>query len=118
MVLQSDLEALAARLTAAGIAASTDPRNVHPPAVLLLPERLEPRTSCKVRAVVRVLVIAPGPGHGDALEWLDSAADKVWAALGRMPLQLTSYDAPATGAPLLAYEGTLNLDLALGKADQ
>lgn len=111
MVLADELEAIAGKITAEGVAATTDVRNLHPPAVLVLPERVEPRTSCLVRAIIRVVILAPGPGNLDALQWTDTALSAVWAAVGRHPAQLASYDSPATGAALLAYEVTITRDL-------
>lgn len=106
------LQGLAAAIAAQGVRACTDPRDASPPVVLLLPNRIEPRTMDRARAVVRAVLIAPGPGNGDALAWLDDALPAVWAAAGRMlPAQLTAWDSPHTGTELLAYEVEITADL-------
>lgn len=110
-MLADHLDAIAGKIAAEGVAATTDPRNLHPPAVLVVPETVEPRTSCITRATFRVIAVAPGPGHGDALAWLDTALTAVWAAVGRTRARLAAYESPASGVPLLAYELTYTHDL-------
>lgn len=114
MMLGAVVADLAARITAAGIPAATDPRNFHPPAVLVIPDRCEPRSTTLARVTVRILIASAGPGHGDAVQWLDRALGVVWQVVGRYPAQLTAIDSPATGAPLLAYEVTFTTDTEIG----
>ena len=114
-MLAAHLADIAGKITAEGVTATTDPRNLHPPAVLVVPETVEPRTSCVYRATFRVIAVAPGPGHGDALAWLDGALGAVWAAVGRSRARLAAYESPASGAPLLAYELTYTHDLTDGE---
>jgi hypothetical protein len=94
-------------IRAAGISTSTDPRDIHPPCALVVARTIRPKTSSRVEVEAEVLLIAPGVGNGDALEWLDGALAAVWAALPiRWPAELVATTGPGTGVKLLAYSLT------------
>lgn len=104
-MLRELVDDLAADLAAAGRPVATDPRNAHPPCVLVLPDRVEPRTSCRFDVELRVLLIAPGVGNGDALDVLDAMLSDVMAVLPRhAPAQLASWTSPHTGEQLLTWQ--------------
>ncbi len=104
MMIGAYLESVAQALRDAGLAATTDPRNAHPPCALVVPRTVTPRSGCLVRVGVEVLLIAPGPGNGDALAWLDEALATAWAAMPlRWPAQLVEFVSPHMGTPLLAW---------------
>ena len=108
--LTDALARLAADLTAAGLPATTDPRNFHPPAVLVLWDTVTPRTSCMARADVRLLAVAPGPSHGDALAWLDDAVAAIWSVIRPVEARMSVVEHPGTGAQLLGAELVHTLD--------
>lgn len=109
--LADALNKLAADITAAGLPATTDPRNFQPPAVLVLWDTTRPRgLSCSARADVRLLAVAPGPSHGDALAWVDDAVAAVWGILRPMETRMSVVEHPGTGASLLGAEMVYTVD--------
>lgn len=104
-MLTALVDELAAALATTGRHVATDPRNAHPPCVLVLPERVEPRTACRFDVELRVLLIAPGIGNGDALAVLDELLSDVMGALPRhTAAQLAAWTSPHTGEQLLAWQ--------------
>jgi hypothetical protein len=94
-----------AALTAAGLTATSEVRDAHPPCALVIPRSAQARTSCLVRLELAVLLISPGPAHGDAMAWLDRALAMAWQAIPHKPrATLGLWTSPHTGTPLLSYE--------------
>lgn len=92
-------------LITAGVSATGDPRNAHPPCALVSVESMTPRTATGLRAELVIVLIAPGAPNFDALTWLDSALDKAWQALEiRSSAGMGSYSSPHVGTDLLALE--------------
>jgi len=105
------IEETAGLLRAEGLTVATDPRNVSPPCVLVMARTLTPRSRGIVRAELVVQCIAPGVGHGDALQWLDQTLAAAWAALPTRPAAtLTAIESPQTGMAMLAYELVYEVD--------
>lgn len=90
-------------IRAAGISASTDPRDAVPPCALVMARAIAPRTSCRIAVEAEILLIAPGVGDGDAIEWLGGALDATWGAVGRWPAELTATALGRTKVLQLAY---------------
>jgi hypothetical protein len=97
------LSELVEAIRAAGISASTDPRDAVPPCALVMARAITPRTSCRVTVETEILLIAPGPGDGDAIEWLGDALDATWLAVGRWPGELTATALGRSKVLQLAY---------------
>lgn len=98
--------AVADVLTAAGIRATVDPRNVRPPCVWVAFTGATRRTTCTVAASVAATVMAPGPANLDALKAIDALAGQVQEALNAAGLpwsatELVDVESPATGDTLL-----------------
>jgi hypothetical protein len=112
--LRANRDAIAARLTAAGVErVTTDPRNVSPPCVLVgLPQRLT-RAGCGLEGVIPVHEIAAGPGNADAVGWLLDTAEQVAAVVPCSSVEPGSYS-PDPGAPgtLPAYVATTAINTA------
>lgn len=95
---------LATVLETGGIKATTDPRNVNAPMVVVgLPTITEWIGACVVNIDIPITAVAPGPGNLDAVEWL---LDTVAALLELFPFSLaspTSFEAVPGQQPLSAY---------------
>jgi hypothetical protein len=80
-----------------------DPREIHPPCVLVgAPTGLEP-AACGLAGVVPVLVIAAGPGNADALEVLLPLVEEVCAVIDMAgPATTTTYYVETSGETGLA----------------
>jgi hypothetical protein len=100
---------LADTLTAAGIPATVDVRDLNPPAVLIPPPELVWRFGKGAVCTWRIVAAAPNTGTGPAVGVLSDLVDRVQDALagavtGGRPVDLTD---PLGGAPLPGYELTL-----------
>jgi len=104
--LTAPIDELVAALIAEGLAATTDPRNAHPPCALVSVESVTPRTSGLVRTTLAVVLIAPGMGNADAIGWImGTGIPAAWRVLGtRAPGTFGSWTSPHTGVQLLACE--------------
>ena len=100
-------------LAAAGVRATIDPRNAHPPAALVeLGETTRDRY-CGIVSTLTVSLVSPGPGNLDAIHALDKLAQTVMTALDDAGLPWTSgrmaaYQSPQTGETLPAYQLTID----------
>ncbi len=103
-------------LTAGGLRATGDPRNAHPPCVVVELGTADRTARCRVDCTVTATLLAPGAPNADALAALDSMHATAAAALDADGLpwtagQLVTYAAPTTGDPLPAYELTIPITL-------
>ena len=89
-------------LTDAGIRATTDPRKVNVPAVLVLPPRLDLDVACGGTATCQAMAITRGPGNADAWKSLDDLVGKVAGVVDLESIEPTSYALDDTSA-LPAY---------------
>lgn len=97
---------LADAVTAAGIRATTDPRNVVPPCVLFLPpDDVTLDIGCGGTATMRAVLLVPGPGQRDAWLHLDNTLGQVLDVLPAETIRSTTYEVDASG-PMPAYEMT------------
>ena len=93
-------------LTAAGIRAGVNPKDVVPPCVLFTPpDQVRFDLACGGTADLRALVLVPGPGQADAWAALDGFLPEVLNHLPVPPdeLRTTTYTVDASG-PMPAYE--------------
>jgi hypothetical protein len=102
-------------LTAAGLRATMDPRNLNPPCVMVTPSDTTRLTVTRCRQTVEVSAVVPGAANLDALTKLDSLTGAVLNALDVDGLpwteaRYTTITAP-TGEDLLAYTLTVPLTL-------
>lgn len=72
---------IVATLTAAGVRATDDPRNVNPPCVWVEPDTADRTARCRAAATARLTAMVPGPANGDALRALDQLAADTQTAL-------------------------------------
>jgi hypothetical protein len=104
-------DAILARLTAAGIRAATDERDLNPPCVLVGPPVLAFRFGRPGwDGEFRLIAVVPDSGRDTATAALDELVGAVAAALGGAllagtPTQLSGLDG---APPLPAYELTMN----------
>lgn len=96
------------RLTAGGVAATADIRNLNPPAVLVPPPTLEWRFGRGAEATWQVVATVGNTGTGAAITALSELVDAAQEAMGGLitagrPVDLSS---PDGGAPLPGYELT------------
>jgi hypothetical protein len=101
-------------LTAGGVPATLDPRNVNPPSALVGPSRTTRRTVSRVAVELEARFYAPGPANSDALDALDRMADLATVALDDAGLTWTegvigTANSPQTGENLLCYSLTIPL---------
>ena len=75
-------DVLAAKIAAAGLRVSTDPRELNPPCVLVGAPNIIVRVgSCALEEVVPVLVVAPPPGNADAVDWLLETVETLFGVI-------------------------------------
>lgn len=92
-------------LRTAGVRATSDPRNVTPPCVLVELDRVDPLTSCSGRATIMMRAITPAPGSGDAIAWLWGPAFTALATISPGPISRDTFtDLPTLTAE---YVGTV-----------
>jgi hypothetical protein len=91
-----------AELLEAGIRATSDPRKVNVPAVLVLPASLALDVSCGGTATCRAVAITRGPANADAWKSLDDLVGRVAAVIDLELIEPTSYALDETAA-LPAY---------------
>jgi hypothetical protein len=94
---------LAAKLTAAGIASTVDPRAATPPCVLVPPPERTYDLGCGYTARWNLWVLVPGTGNADAHKALDELVDRVAEELPIERASLGSYVLSADSTPLPAY---------------
>jgi hypothetical protein len=90
------------RLTAAGIRATDDQRNLNPPAVLVLAPTIRHNRLAGATATVDLVCVVPATGRTDESKLLDplvAAARAVWPATYEFP---TNQPTLAGGDPLPA----------------
>lgn len=104
MTTLADLrDQLAATLNLAGLRATTDPRNVNPPCVVVELANGTRITGCAYEGTIQVSVVAPGAGHADAAGWLDETTSVVAALTRAQTWTADTYATPYVPGPLLAY---------------
>jgi hypothetical protein len=106
--LAGAVDAVVDTLTAAGIRATADIRDLNPPAVLVAPPDIAWRFGRGADATWRVVAAVGNTAAGPAITGLSELVDQVQAALagavtGGRPVDLSS---PDGGAPLPGYELT------------
>lgn len=89
-------------LQQSGIRATDDPRSLNPPAVLVLPPRLDLDVSCGGTATCQAVAITRGPGNADAWKSLDDLVGRVANVVPLESIEPTSYALDNTAA-LPAY---------------
>lgn len=94
---------LAAELTAAGITATVDPRNLNLPCVLIPPPRRTYDVGCGYTAGWELWALVPGPGNADAFRLVDELADQVAKVLPVLRAEPRAYQLAPDAAPLVAY---------------
>jgi hypothetical protein len=104
--------AMVARLTAAGVPAALDERDLTPPGVLVQPPELTYRFGGCAEATWTLLAAVPNSGTGPALVALSDLVERARAALGgeitgAVPATVTTSDGP----PAPAYRLTLSTDI-------
>lgn len=95
---------LAAQLTAAGIRATHDVRNVNPPCVLVLPPDRTRVGMCGWDVEWRALCLTPGPDNADAYAALDEMVDQVAELLPITAARHVTFDRTGMEPSLPAYE--------------
>lgn len=97
-------EQYATVLSAAGIRATTDPRDVVPPCVLFTPaDQVDIDRGCGGTAQMSALLLVRGPGQGDAWQTLEQFVAKVIELLPAEQIRSTSYSLDDSGS-MPAYE--------------
>lgn len=94
---------LVEKLSADGIAATFDPRNLNLPGVLITPPRREYDLACGFTAAWDLWAIVPGPANGDAFRALDALVDQIAAALPVVRATALPYTPSPDAPPLPAY---------------
>jgi len=95
---------LVTRLKAAGLRATTDPRSVNPPCVLVGLAEGAMSTPCVFLGAIPVTVIAAaGAGHSDAAEWLDDTASTAAAVVGAVSWHADTYPIATVPGGVLCY---------------
>ena len=103
------IDALADRLTAAGVRVATDARDLNPPAVLITPPTVTNRFKAGTwNAEWQLLIVAPNAGTRPSLGQLSSLLASVVNALDGEPVTATPYSLTVDGEsdPLPAYQLT------------
>jgi hypothetical protein len=108
-MIHAAMVALVDRLTAAGIPAALDERDLNPPGVLVLPPAVDYRFSGPCAGATWTLLAAvPDAGTGPALPGLSDLVERVRAALNyevtnAVPATVTLSDGPPAPAYRLTY---------------
>jgi hypothetical protein len=107
------IEALRARLTAAGLRAVVDERNLNPPAVWIRPPTLTYTFGGGADVAWQLIAVVPDTGASTALAALDELVEQIRAALDG---EITTAAATAvagsdSGSPLPAYRLTYTSDV-------
>lgn len=89
----------ATRVTAAGLRAVTDPRNLTPKSVLIELPTFQSVNVNVAAVTVRLVVVAAPPGNSDATDWIITACDTL----------MTSGMAITDGGPLTLIVGDMEL---------
>lgn len=95
--------AIADALTAAGIAATVDPRSATPPCVLVTPPTKSYDIACGFTADWAVIALAPGPGNADSWKALDALETAIGAVLPITRSTFTQWALSADSPSLPAY---------------
>jgi hypothetical protein len=108
--LAAAADAVVTRLTAAGIRATVDERNLNPPAVWIKPPAITYRYGKGWAAVWTLQAVVPDTGRNIAMAALGELVDAVtaamsWAVVTAAPIALII---PGGAAPLPGYEMTFN----------
>jgi hypothetical protein len=108
VTIYDDTLTIVAKLQAAGVNATDDPRGATPPCVLVVPPDLDFVLNCGALATWHAWALVPNPANRDAYKAL---ADLVAEVVGVLPVErarLRSYvlanDAPALPAYDLEFE--------------
>lgn len=111
--LAAATRALVADLVAAGISATTDPRDLNPPAVFVPPPTIEWRFGKGADATFEIVCAVPDSGTAGALPTVSALVDDVQTALRGAVTggRAASFDSGTGGAPLPAYTLTLTRKL-------
>lgn len=105
------LEQLARALTAGGVQADADPRNLRPPCAWLSPRTLDPNIMTGGTVGVDVFLIARDNGAIAAHTALTDLLDKALAVVDAdEPIQLDQSVTLSTGGPLPAYRFRTNIE--------
>jgi hypothetical protein len=102
---------LADVLTAGGVRAALDTRDLNPPCVLITPPAVTLRfADGSWAADWRVLCVAPSAGTRQALDTISDLVSRMQAALGGLPVSGSPYELAVDGQsdPLPAYQFTWN----------
>jgi len=106
MDIADAMQGLADKLTAGGVRATIDGRDVNPPCALIAaPVFRWVFGTGRVQADWRVLIVVPSSGARAELQLLGELVDKVAGVLGGEPVAATpmQYPDPGGGDPLPAY---------------
>lgn len=111
--LAAGVQSVVDKLTAAGVPATADIRNLNPPAVLVTPPDISWRFGRGAEATWRIVATAPNTGAEASIATLSPLVDAVQDALGGIvtagrPVDLSTLDG---GAPLPGYELTFTTKL-------
>jgi hypothetical protein len=98
-------------LDAAGVRATTDPRSLNPPCVLLGPPSFARDFACGGTATVTAYVVGPTPGNLDAWRAIDDLAERAGTALAKAGIDVAtitpaSYQADDNSALMPALQLT------------
>lgn len=101
------MQSLADKITAGGVRATIDARNVNPPCALIAaPVFRWVFDAGRIQADWRVLLVVPSSGATAELKTLGELLDKIAGVLAGVPVQATpmQYTDPGGGDPLPAYQ--------------
>jgi hypothetical protein len=92
------------KLTAEGITATLDSRNLNLPCVLIVPPRRTFDLACGFTAAWTLWALVPPPGNADAFRTLDDLVDSIAAVLPVTRATALAYTPSPDAAPLPAYQ--------------
>lgn len=113
-MIHDAMQAMAARLRAAGVPAAIDERDLNPPAVLVQPPVLDYTylDPTGAKATWSLLVAATNAGTGTALAVLSDLVEQTRAALDWEPTTAApAYVTTSEGPPVPAYRLTFTTDI-------
>lgn len=102
---------IAAKLTAAGLSATVDPRSATPPCVLIVPPGRTYDLACGYTAAWSLVALVPGTGNADAFKALDEMVDQIAGVVDVRDATFISYalspDNPTHPAYRVTFEEAL-----------